>query len=260
MKRKAEERTRIRQDGAGRRLRGLFVTGTDTGVGKTVVTAALAAALRAEGLQAGVWKPVQSGAPLGRGETDAERLLQAARIDEPPEAVAPFTFTAPLTPMLAARQEGVALTLESIIAAGMPLAQRYEALLVEGAGGVAVPLTEDALVVDLIAELGLPVLIVARSGLGTINHTLLTAELLRSRHVPVAGVVLNDSSPTGPLDDPSLATNAELIERYGGLRVLGRFPHMSDTTNTEALLAAVRDHIDLAPIREALADTDTGGR
>ncbi|AJY77619.1 dethiobiotin synthase [Paenibacillus beijingensis] len=237
-------------------MRGIFVTGTDTGVGKTVVTAALAAALRAEGLQAGVWKPVQSGAPLGRGETDAERLLQAAGIGERPEAVAPFTFAAPLTPMLAARQEGVTLTLDAIVAAGAPLADRYEALLVEGAGGVAVPLTEEALVADLIAQLALPTLIVARSGLGTINHTLLTAALLRSRGVPVAGVILNDSGPTDPQEDPSVATNAELIERYGGLKVLGRFPRVRDIANTEALVQAVCEHIDLTAVKEALAFPD----
>ena len=115
--------------------------------------------------------------------TDAERLLKSTGINERPEAVAPFTFEAPLTPMLAAKQAGVTLTLNELIAAGLPLTKRYEALLIEGAGGVAVPLTEDALMVDLISELGIPALIVARSGLGTINHTLLTAIIpSASRH------------------------------------------------------------------------------
>ncbi|WP_281365771.1 dethiobiotin synthase [Paenibacillus alginolyticus] len=148
-------------------IRGLFVTGTDTSVVKTMVTAAITAALRAEGLNAGVWKPVQSGALLGSGVTDTERLLQSTGIQERPEAVAPFTFEALLTPMLAAKRAGVTLTLKDLIAAGKPLAKRYEVLLVEGAGGVAVPLTDDALVVDLISELHIPALIVARSSLGT---------------------------------------------------------------------------------------------
>lgn len=135
-------------------IRGLFVTGTDTSVGKTIVTAAITTALRAEGLNVGVWKPVQSGARLGIGLTDSERLLQITGIDERPEAVAPFTFEAPLTPLLAAKQAGVALTLKELIAAGIPLTKRYDTLLIEGAGGVAVPLTnDDLMVVDLISEL-----------------------------------------------------------------------------------------------------------
>ncbi|NHN30808.1 dethiobiotin synthase [Paenibacillus agricola] len=234
-------------------IRGLFVTGTDTGVGKTIVTAAITAMLRAEGLNVGVWKPVQSGAPLGKGVTDAERLLQITGIDERPEAVAPFTFEAPLTPMLAAKQDGVTLRLKELIAAGIPLIKRYEALLVEGAGGVAVPLTDDALVVDLIAELRIPALIVARSSLGTINHTLLTASFLRYHAVPIVGVIMNDGEVTEPNDDPSIATNAELIEHYSGLKVLGQFPCLHAEANSEMLIHTIRKTIQFEPIRQALA-------
>ncbi|MFC5471067.1 dethiobiotin synthase [Cohnella suwonensis] len=229
--------------------RGLFVTGTDTGVGKTMATAALAATLRAEGLNAGVWKPVQSGTLLGNGVTDAERLLRLSGIDERPEAVAPYTFEAPLTPLLAAKHSGATLSLEGIIAAGRPLFQRYEALLVEGAGGVAVPLTENRLMIDLISELRMPVLIVARSGLGTINHTLLTVSLLRQRAIPVIGVIMNDG-PQATHEDPSIATNAELIERYGAVKVLGRLPSFRGEANTEMLIRAVRSRIHFAPIRQ----------
>jgi dethiobiotin synthetase len=240
-------------------IRGLFVTGTDTGVGKTIVTAAITAMLRAEGLNVGVWKPIQSGAPLGRGVTDAERLLQSTGIDERPEAVAPFTFEAPLTPMLAAKQAGVTLTLKELIAAGVPLTKRYEALLIEGAGGVAVPLTEDALVVDLIAELRIPALIVARSCLGTINHTLLTASFLRHHTVPIVGVIMNDGELTEPHDDPSVATNAELIEQYSGLKVLGRFPRLHTEANSETLIHTVRKTIQFVPIRQVFAAQPMGG-
>lgn len=233
-------------------IRGLFVTGTDTGVGKTMVTAAITAALRAEGLNAGVWKPVQSGALLGSGVTDAERLLHSTGIHERPEAVAPFTFEAPLTPMLAAKRAGVTFTLKELIAAGEPLANRYEALLIEGAGGVAVPLTDEALIADLIAELDVPALIVARSSIGTINHTLLTASFLRHHRIPIVGVILNDGDLTGLHDDPSVATNAELIERYSGLQVLGRFPHLQTDANSETLIHTIHKTIQLAPIRQAL--------
>ncbi|OBZ19402.1 dethiobiotin synthase [Bacillus sp. FJAT-27264] len=240
-------------------IRGLFVTGTDTDIGKTVITAAITATLRAEGLNAGVWKPIQSGAPLGSGLTDAERLLKSTGINERPEAVAPFTFEAPLTPMLAARQAGVNLTLQEIIAAGLPLTKRFEALLIEGAGGVAVPLTDDTLIVDLISELRVPALIVSRSGLGTINHTLLTASFLRDHGVPIVGVILNDGESMEPQDDPSVATNAQLIEQYSGLKVLGRFPRLQAEAALETLISVVRKTIQFTPIKEAIANQTIGG-
>ncbi|NHW37188.1 dethiobiotin synthase [Paenibacillus aceris] len=233
-------------------IRGLFITGTDTGVGKTMVTAALTAALRAEGCDAGVWKPVQSGASLGSGATDAERLVELTGINELPERVAPFTFEAPLAPMLAAKHAGVTLTLQELIAAGKPLAERYEALLIEGAGGVAVPLSDDTLMADLIAELQIPALIVARSSLGTINHTLLTAAFLRHYGIPIIGVILNDGDGPDSPGDPSVATNAELIEQYSGLNVLGHFPRLPTDVHTDLLIHTVRQSIQLTPIKQAL--------
>ncbi|WP_228469093.1 dethiobiotin synthase [Paenibacillus sp. JNUCC31] len=233
-------------------IRGLFVTGTDTDVGKTIVTGALAAALRAENLNVGVWKPVQSGALLGSGETDAERLLQYTGIHERAEDVASFTFQAPVTPMLAAKQDGVTITLQEIINAGQPLADRYESVLIEGAGGVAVPLTEDSFVVDLISELRIPALIVARSGLGTINHTLLTVSYLQQHGIPIIGFILNDGESDEIYNDSSITTNAELIERNCGIPFLGRFPRLMDELNTELLIQVIREKIQLTPIRQAL--------
>lgn len=222
------------------------------------MTGAIVAALRSEGLHIGVWKPVQSGASIGTGITDAERLLQCTGIAERPETVASFTFQAPLTPMLAAKQAGVNLTLEGILAAGEPLMKRYEALFIEGAGGVAVPLTDDALMVDFIAKLRIPVLIVARSGLGTINHTLLTISLLRHRDISIVGVVMNDGEHSKQQDDPSAASNAALIERYSGLKVLGRFPCLHPVMNTQTLIEAVREKIELMPVRQALEIQNRG--
>ncbi|WP_029881390.1 MULTISPECIES: dethiobiotin synthase [unclassified Paenibacillus] len=240
-------------------IRGLFVTGTDTDVGKTIVTGALAAALRAEDLNVGIWKPVQSGALLGSGETDAERLLQYSGIHERAEDVASFTFQAPLTPMLAAKQDGVDITLQEIITAGQPLIHRFESVLIEGAGGVAVPLTEDSLVVDLISELRIPALIVARSGLGTINHTLLTVSYLQQHGVPIIGFILNDGDSNEMYNDSSAATNAELIERYCGISFIGRFPRLTGEINTELLIQVIREKIQLTPIRQAITVQSMGG-
>ncbi|WNR44940.1 dethiobiotin synthase [Paenibacillus roseipurpureus] len=231
---------------------GVFITGTDTGVGKTLLTAALCAAFRAEGLHIGVWKPVQSGARLGSGLTDGERLLAYTGLPEWPERVAPFTFEAPLTPMLAAKQAGVSLTLQEIVAAGQPLIQSYDGLLVEGAGGVAVPLTEDTLIADFIAELRLPAVLIARSGLGTINLTLLTAAYLRQHGIPILGVILNDGEGAAGQVDASVESNAALIEQYGQLSVLGRFPRIDGEVTAQTLVPLVCANIQLAPIRDAL--------
>ena len=139
-----------------------------------------------------------------------------------------------------------------MIAAGETLAARYGTLLVEGAGGAAVPLTENALVVDLIAQLRMPAIIVSRSTLGTVNHTLLTAEYLKRRNISVVGVILNDSSIQESDNDPSIAMNAALIEQFSDLQVLGRFPHLVDHDQPEALIQAALRSINFAPIRQAL--------
>ncbi|MBH5316422.1 dethiobiotin synthase [Paenibacillus sp. GSMTC-2017] len=233
----------------------MFVTGTDTDVGKTIITAAITAVLRAEEQDVGIWKPVQSGAVLGSGATDGERLVQLAGLKEGGEGIASFSFEAPLTPLLAAKHAGVVLSIQQIMEAGEPYFDRYSSLLIEGAGGVAVPLTEDALVVDLIRELQIPALIVARSSLGTINHTLLTVSYLRNYGIPIVGVILNDCVASDESLDPSRGTNAELIEAYSGVKVLGRFPFFDKGMNTEGLIDAARNHLQLAPIKQALVGT-----
>ncbi|HSN92515.1 MAG TPA: dethiobiotin synthase [Anaeromyxobacteraceae bacterium] len=216
-------------------MRGLFVTGTDTGVGKTEVACALLRAARARGLDAVGMKPAQSGA--GPGEvSDAERLLEASGRVEPFAAVCPYELEAPLAPAVAARLEGRTVSLDAIVSAARALASRHAAVVVEGAGGLLVPLSEDATYADLAAALGLPVLVVARAGLGTLNHTALTCEALGRRGLAVAGVVLNR---TVPVDDPSVPHNAAEIERMTGARVLAVLPHEPDIAARERKLDAI---------------------
>jgi dethiobiotin synthetase len=173
----------------------LFVTGTDTGVGKSYVSALLVA-----GLEAAYWKPVQSGA-----DADADWVRRVAGL--PAERVLPETYRlrAPLSPHEAARREGVQIEMSRFV---LPKRKR---LIVEGAGGVMVPLDDRHLMVDLMVDLGLPVLVVARSELGTINHTLLTLDQLRRRGCPLWGVVVNGS--------PNPA-NCQAIAHYGEVPVL----------------------------------------
>lgn len=231
---------------------GIFVTGTDTGVGKTVITGALVAALRAEGHNVGIWKPVQTGGLLGDGTTDAELLLKYTGMDSYAEDFTSFTFEAPLTPMLAAKQAGLNITLQDIFGAGESILHRYDFVLIEGAGGVAVPITKDALTTDLIAELQTPVLIVARSGLGTINHTLLTMEYLERRGISILGFILNDGLSCELCLDPSVETNGRIIEQYSGIPCLGRFPELTGEIDPKRLIHALQSTINLSPVRDTL--------
>ncbi len=216
-------------------MRGLFVTGTDTGVGKTEVAAALVAGWRARGLDVGAMKPAQSWLEEGV-PSDADRLREAAGGGDPPELVCPYSLRAPLAPAVAARLEGVRIDVGHVLSCARALARRHEALLVEGAGGLLVPLADDATFADLARALALPVLVVARAGLGTVNHAALTCEALRARGLAVAGVVLNRATAAA---DPSEPHNAAAIERLTGARVLASLPHEPDPVARARLLSAL---------------------
>lgn len=214
-------------------MRGLFVTATDTGVGKTEVACGLVRGWRALGLDVGAMKPAQSGVSPDE-PTDAERLSAAAGGGDPPDLVCPCSFAAPLAPAVAARLEGRAISMEVLLGAARALFERHAALVVEGAGGLLTPLTELETYADLAIALGLPALVVARAGLGTVNHTALTCEALRSRGLRVLGVVLNRPSAG---DDPSVRHNRAEIERLTGVRVLASLPHERDPAARAALFA-----------------------
>lgn len=230
-------------------IRGLFVTGTDTGVGKTTVACRLARALRARGLDVGVMKPVETGCGPELVPADALLLREAAGSPDPLEAICPCRYVEPLAPAVAARLAGaVAPDLDQMATLARELAARHEVLLIEGAGGALVPLDERHMVADLIRRLDVPALIVARAGLGTLNHTLLTVEALRSRGNAIAGIVLNAFGP----EDPSMDTNPEELVRLTGLPVftqdidldllLTRVPTGSKA-RAEALEAADKAHL-----------------
>ena len=216
-------------------LPGLFVVGTDTGVGKTRVASAIARSLVEQGRRVGVLKPVATGVGgdgdgNARGE-DVARLIAAAGGSIDPDRVAPLWFAEPLAPVVAARRLGGRLEMAEVHrAVDAALAWwlgRAEFLLVEGVGGLLCPMAEGTTVADLAIRLDYPLLVVARRGLGTLNHTLLTIEAARHRGLRVAGVVLNGASPTGEGEALAEATNAdELARRLGaGIAVLAEVPH-----------------------------------
>lgn len=230
-------------------MRGVFITGTDTGVGKTVITAGLLQQLRSEGMDLGAVKPVQSGHRAGDPEGDTRRLIDLGGLEEGPGSVNAYALAAPLAPLVAARLEGVTIDPARVLEFVRACAARHDAVLVEGAGGWMVPLAQGWMVADLAAALGLAVLIVARPGLGTVNHTVLTVKAVRDAGLEVAGVILN-----GPqvLTDESRRSNAGLIEEFGGVRVLGTTPWLDVAPTPDRLRGMINDHIDLGPLRRHL--------
>jgi dethiobiotin synthetase len=199
---------------ADKRVRGLFLTGTDTGVGKTYVGALIARRLREAGRRVGVYKPAASGCHREGGRLvsdDALRLWEAAGCPGTLDEVCPQCFAAPLAPHLAARAEGRRLDPQQLRRGLDPWLARSDVVLVEGAGGLLAPLGENEYVADLACDLGYSLVIVARNVLGTINQTLQTlfvASRYRGGGLAVAGVVLNHPVPP-PADDLSLSTNRQ---------------------------------------------------
>jgi dethiobiotin synthetase len=171
-------------------VRGCFVTGTDTGVGKTVVAAAIVASLRAGGVRAAAFKPVVTGLDEPEPGHPADHELLGAAAGIAPGAVAPLRFGPAVSPHLAAELAGTAIEPRALVAAAEDAAAATDALVVEGVGGLLVPLAPDWTVRDLAAVLGLPLVVAARPGLGTISHTLLTVEAARAGGLDVRAVVL----------------------------------------------------------------------
>lgn len=196
--------------------RGVFVTATDTGAGKTAVTAGIAAVLRGRGVDVGVFKPVSSG-----GAADARFLVKAAGVADGLELVNPVRLAAPLSPNVAAELEGRRVPLEPIVDAFNRLIRLHETVLVEGVGGLLVPIRDDFLVADLADRLDLPLLLVARAALGTINHTMLTLEAAKTRNLEIRGVVYNT---TGPGDPRAARSSPEVVTRLTGAASLGIVP------------------------------------
>lgn len=209
--------------------RAYFLAGTDTGVGKTLISAALLRAAAAQGLRALGMKPVAAG-----GAEDVDALIAAGNVAAPRDCVNPYLLSEPLSPHLAARRDGVAIDLEVIARCFGELQGRADFIVVEGAGGFRVPLTETQDGADLAARLGLPVILVVGLRLGCLNHALLTEQAIRARGLPLAGWVANRV-------DPAMACaeeNVETLRARLAAPLLGVVPHLAqpDAARVAALL------------------------
>lgn len=221
-------------------MKGLFITGTDTGVGKTFIAEGIIRSLRKRGIDICPMKPVETGCGTKNGclvPGDALRLIRASGTGEPVERINPFRFREPLAPYVAAGIEGKAVRRRTLVSSYHYLARRHDIVVVEGAGGIMVPITGTYLFCDFISDIGIPAVIVSRPGLGTINHTLLTIEAARKRDIPVAGVVINDASPAKK--GIAVQTNPDMIRRFGKVPVLGVVPHARPGTGLDTLFGEI---------------------
>ena len=219
----------------------IFITGTDTGVGKTIASASIAMLLKKMGHSVGVMKPVTSGCIERDGKLvseDAELLCYAAGVPVTPDAT-PYLLRAPLAPSVSAGQDGVRISFDVIKEAYERLAQKYDFLIVEGAGGLMVPLAGGLLVADLALHLGLPIAVVARPNLGTVNHTLLTTFTARTLGLKVKGVIVN-RYPDAPDQAESYAPH--MIDSLSGTQLLGLFPDISGE-NERDVVTRIADHL-----------------
>lgn len=223
-------------------LHGCFVTGTDTGAGKTVVAAAIAAALRADGVRVAAFKPVVTGLAEPAGAWPADHELLAAATGARPRDVCAATFQPPVSPHLAAALAGERLALDALADAARAAAAGADALVVEGVGGLLVPLSEEHDIRDLAVALGLPVVIAARPGLGTINHSLLTVQAARAAGLDVRAVVL---TPWPRAPSVMERSNRETIAQRGDVEVWT----LRETTAAVADLARAGARL---PLREWL--------
>ena len=244
--------------------RGFFITGTDTGVGKTVITAALIHAIRLLGLKVCGMKPIETGCLKPKSKVQSSKLKvkeevlippdgmflkKMADMDDPIDLITPIRLENPLAPLPASEIEDIPVDIKKIRKSYAELSEKYEVVVVEGVGGLLVPIKRNYFVLDLARDLGLPIIVVSRPGLGTINHTMLTVNYAIKEGLTVAGIIINYSLP--PEGTPAEKTNPEVIKQISPVPIIGIFPYLEDVERTAIEKAAVKN-LNIERIRKYL--------
>lgn len=235
-------------------MAGIFITGTDTSIGKTVIAAGIAGAMQNKGYSVGVMKAVQSGAGIRNARLyspDAEFMMQVIETKDEMELTCPYLLKEAMAPGTAAEIEGTEIDIDIINSAYQELEKRHDIVIVEGAGGIAVPIKKRFLISDLIKYMDIPVLIVARAGLGTINHTFLTIEYAKRSGIKIIGVIINNYRG-GAVEEK----NPAVICGLTGIPVTGIIPHDPSVCSERGIpgniVSLVERNVDLDKIIERI--------
>ena len=209
------------------RPRGVFITATDTGVGKTLVASALVTRLIQRGLDVGVLKPIETGVSRSnKARSDGVRLQRAAGTDDPMAEVCPYVFRLPVAPLTAARVEKATVQIATIMRVFRALSQKHAFMVVEGVGGAQVPITQQLKISDLIYQTKLSTIVLGRSDLGGVNHALLTLDALRGRRISVVALVLNQCRPVRTkMARAQEQSTVSLLRKLAGVPVIGPLPY-----------------------------------
>ncbi len=232
--------------------KGFFITGTDTGVGKTIIAAAIIKALQASGVNVCGMKPVETGCSrVGTNlyPADGMFLKKVAMMEEPMHYVTPYCFENPVAPSLASEMEGCSISAATIMERFDVLLSKYHSVVVEGVGGILVPIKKDYFVLDLAGEMGLPLIVVTRPSIGTVNHTLLTVNYALKEGIKVSGIVVNFSRPS----EGTVAENTShlVLQQMCPVPVLGVFPHLKSLED-EFLERAAMKHLNIAEMKSQI--------
>ncbi|MTT32356.1 dethiobiotin synthase [Terrilactibacillus sp. BCM23-1] len=221
--------------------KGFFITGTDTEIGKTFVTAGLAAVLRNKGYDVGLFKPLMSGERRESKTSDAYLLKWMSQVDDALEEINPFQFDEPLAPALAQERAGTDYRLDDVMDAWDHLSAKHKSMLVEGAGGITVPYGPHFNVVDVAKRIQLPLLIVARPNLGTVNHILLTIHYAKANGLQVAGIIFNGLKKVGLAEQ----TNPGLLKQMTDVPLLGSIPWTDRKCDRAHVISLFHEHLNI---------------
>jgi dethiobiotin synthetase len=245
-------------------IKGFFITGTDTGVGKTIIAGALILIIRSLGLRVCGMKPIETGCMKSKLKVQSSKLKvkeevlipsdgmflkETANMDDSIDVITPIRLEKPLAPFPSSEIEGIPVDIEKIKKAYAELAKKYDAVVVEGIGGLLVPIKQDYFVLDLAKDFGLPIIIVSRPGLGTINHTLLTVNYAMKEGLNVAGIILNYSRP--PENTLAEETNPKVIRQISPVPILGIFPYIESRERVTLEKTAIKS-LDTGRIKKYL--------
>lgn len=225
-------------------MKSYFITGTDTGVGKTMITAALAACLRKLNIDVGVMKPAATGIPKKAGfkSGDVHVLQHASKVTDAEGEINPIFMPLPASPYDASKALGMEFDKKVIFEQFAKLKNRHQMMIVEGIGGILTPLTKDYFVANLIKEMDLETIIVTRSTLGTLNHTMMTVNTCASYHIPVKGIIINNYDKDG---GPAEKNSPLTIHEITGIPILGVLPFVKDCESYEMVMPFIEKSIDL---------------